>query len=241
MLAMPMLMKGGPSSAGGDPHWANVVLLCHFDGVKNSTSFIDEKGKTATVIGNAKIDTDQSKFGGASGLFDGAGDRVTFADSDDWSFSNKPFTIEFFVRLNSKQSPQCFISQGVGAGTSSSFSIYTNEGELRLRTAYGASYIQSQAAWLPELDQWYHICLERAESGKLRVYVDGVMLFGNMSHNYPFNNSTFALAVGAFGVTNGYPTYDFNGWFDELRITKNVARYASDAGFAVPTSAYPNN
>lgn len=26
-----------------------------------------------------------------------------------------------------------------------------------------------------------------------------------------------------------------NGWLDEVRITKGVARYASDSGFAVPT------
>lgn len=30
-----------------------------------------------------------------------------------------------------------------------------------------------------------------------------------------------------------------NGWLDEVRITKGVALYASDSGFAVPTAALP--
>jgi len=34
-------------------------------------------------------------------------------------------------------------------------------------------------------------------------------------------------------------SFEFDGWIDELRITKDVARYASDSGFAVPTSVYP--
>ncbi len=31
------------------------------------------------------------------------------------------------------------------------------------------------------------------------------------------------------------------GWLDELRITKGVARYASDGGFTVPTAAFPRS
>lgn len=30
-----------------------------------------------------------------------------------------------------------------------------------------------------------------------------------------------------------------NGWLNEVRITKGVARYSLDSGFAVPTAAYP--
>lgn len=239
MSMMIQPYRFGP--AGDDPHWANVVLLCHFDGTDGSTSFVDQTGKVMTAVGNAQIDTAQSKFGGSSGLFDGTGDRVTVADSEDWNFSNKAFTIEFFVRLNSKQYPQCFLSQGEGSGTGATFAFYTSSGELRLRTAYGASYIQSGVAWAPTLGQWYHICMERDGTGKLRVYVDGVMLFGNNDHAYTYNNSSFPLALGAFGTENNFPTYDFNGWMDELRITKGVARYASDGGFTVTTTAYPNS
>jgi len=64
--------KGG--AAGGDPEWANVLSLVHFNGADASTSFPDEKPNTWTANGNVQVDTAQSVFGGASGLFDGNGD-----------------------------------------------------------------------------------------------------------------------------------------------------------------------
>jgi hypothetical protein len=50
----------------------------------------------------------------------------------------------------------------------------------------------------------------------------------------PSFNSAGTLDIGMIGSS-----FEFDGWIDELRITKDVARYASDSGFAVPTSAYP--
>ena len=55
------------------------------------------------------------------------------------------------------------------------------------------------------------------------------LFFGN-----PSFNSAGTLDIGMIGSS-----FEFDGWIDELRITKDVARYASDSGFAVPTSAYP--
>jgi len=50
-----------------------------------STTFTDSSlsPKTITRYGNAQIDTAQSVFGGAAGLFDGSGDYLTIPDSDD--------------------------------------------------------------------------------------------------------------------------------------------------------------
>jgi hypothetical protein len=36
-------------------------------------------------------------------------------------------------------------------------------------------------------------------------------------------------------------TTAINAWFDEVRITKGVARYASDGGFTVPSARYPRS
>jgi hypothetical protein len=66
----------------------SVVLLCHFDGSDASTTFTDEKGHALTAFGNAQLDTAQFKWGSASGLFDGSGDRVGAATSNDCSFGS---------------------------------------------------------------------------------------------------------------------------------------------------------
>ena len=228
--------------AGGDPHWANVVLLCHFDGTDGSTSFVDQTGKVMTAVGNAQIDTAQSKFGGASGLFDGAGDRITAADSVDWAFGTGPYTIEFFVRLNSKTSEQTFITQWGTGASANAWAFYIESGVLKMRAGIGFSYADLGAAWTPTLGVWYHLCVERDASGKTRIYRDGAMVTSHAtSLNFSFVDSPTDLAIGAIGTTATFPSYDFNGWMDELRITKGVARYANDAGFTVPTTAYPNS
>ncbi len=70
-----------------------------------------------------------------------------------------------------------------------------------------------------------HDCKTRAVTSPRR------RLFAN-----PSFNSAGTLNIGMIGSSFG-----FDGWIDELRITKGVARYASDSGFAVPTSAYPRS
>jgi len=56
-----------------------------------------------TVEGNAQIDTAQSMFGGASGLFDGTGDYLSLANSDDWDLGTGAWTIDFWIRRKGNQ------------------------------------------------------------------------------------------------------------------------------------------
>lgn len=74
-------------------------LLLHTDGTDGSTTFTDSSlsPKTISVFGNAQVDTAQSKFGGASALFDGTGDYLT-GSSADFAFGTNDFTIDFWMR-----------------------------------------------------------------------------------------------------------------------------------------------
>lgn len=76
-------------------------LLLHCDGTDGSTTFSDNgvTGHTVTANGNAQIDTAQSKFGNASGLFDGTGDYLTIPDHADWNFGTGNFTIDAWIRF----------------------------------------------------------------------------------------------------------------------------------------------
>ena len=62
----------------GDSSYASVSLLLHGDGADGSTTFTDNSPtpKTMTVVGNAKISTAQSKFGGAAMYFAASTDHV---------------------------------------------------------------------------------------------------------------------------------------------------------------------
>ena len=84
-----------------DPFFANVSLLLHGDGTNGSTTIVDSSPspKTVTAVGDAKISTAQSKFGGASIGFDGSGDSLA-APASISHFGTGDFTIELWIYRN---------------------------------------------------------------------------------------------------------------------------------------------
>lgn len=114
-------MLGRNPSNASDANFSSTKLLLGFNGADASTTFTDESAAArgnATVVGNAQVDTGQFKFGTGSGLFDGTGDCLTFANSADWNFQNGAFTIEFFVRFNSVASEIAFVGNRDGSANS---------------------------------------------------------------------------------------------------------------------------
>lgn len=84
------------------------------DGADAATTFTDSETtpKTVTANGNAQIDTAQSKFGGASALFDGTGYRkvVVTHIASNGSFSAGDDLSVKFMRTGNKG------TDGAGAG-----------------------------------------------------------------------------------------------------------------------------
>jgi hypothetical protein len=75
--AIPFLLFLCATTALAFPHTTEAdsytKLLIHADGAEGSTTFTDSSPfhHAVTVTGSAEVDTAQSKFGGASVLFDG--------------------------------------------------------------------------------------------------------------------------------------------------------------------------
>jgi hypothetical protein len=85
----------------GDRNFSNVSLLLHGDGTNGSTTIIDSSPspKTVTAVGNAQISTAQSKFGGASLLFDGSGDGAIISTGlNDFTMTSNTYTLEAWAR-----------------------------------------------------------------------------------------------------------------------------------------------
>ena len=87
------------TDATADPHFGQVGLLLPFDGKHGTTSTTDvsNSGHSPVFKGNSKISAGRSKYGGTSCYFDGNGDYLTVADSEDWSFGTGDFTVEFWI------------------------------------------------------------------------------------------------------------------------------------------------
>lgn len=212
-----------------DPHYANVSLLLNGDGADNGTVFTDNSPsqKTVTAYGNAKTSTAQSKFGGSSIAFDGSGDYLSVpGSSGEFSFGTGDFTIEFWARWSSITSEDgiCF-----GYGIGWTLFIYP-AGKLQ----WGRISPQSPVNLLASASsvttgQWYHIAVTR-ESGVVKFWIDG-NASGSVSDTANYS------ATGALNIGKSHAGAWFQGWIDDFRITKGVARYTGN--FTPQTEPFP--
>jgi hypothetical protein len=183
---------------------------------------IDNTAKNVLeTVGNAQISTSVKKFGTGSLAFDGTGDYLKPSTLTDLAFGTGDFTIEFWLYLNTTATEQwCVAWTGPGTCT-----IYFNSGTIRW---YANGGLRITGASL-SATTWYHIALTR-ESGSTKLFVDGTQ----SGSTYSDTNSYVPTAYTIGASTTA--TAPLNGYIDDLRITKGVARYT--ANFTPPTAAF---
>jgi hypothetical protein len=220
-----------------DPDFENVVLLLKGDGADASTTIRDSSKtpKVITVFGNARIRTAQSKFGGSSLYFDGNGDSVRTPWTVDFAISSGDFTLETWVKFD-------VLNTGTWHNLISTWSDSAPSGQKgwRLlasgdnggRIFFANEGDQLDATNAVSVGPWFHIAVTR-HAGTGRMFIDGVL-------KSEIANMQFSDAPGLpnvlIGVTDINSAWPLNGYLDDLRITKGVARYT--ANFTPPTSAF---
>ena len=233
--------------AAVEEFFSSVSLLLHFDGSNGATSFTDSSGTPKTITRNAvaQLDTAQKRFGTASCRFDGLGDSASAAIATATNLTTGDFTVELWVRphvtvgnatlfmhsaaasstppvngypwrLHYDHAAQAFVFSGWTTGNANSFAIYSIN---------------------PPADQtWCHVAGVRAGS-TFYLFVDGE-LQGMATMPGTLISAAGAIYIG--GIGNLSTGCDFlNGWIDELRMTKGVARYT--ANFTPLAVAFPNS
>lgn len=217
-----------------DPYFSSVSLLLHMDGSNGSTTFTDASNNALTVTanGNAQISTAQSKFGGASGYFDGTGDYLQLQYSSLFNLSASiNWTIELWFNSASFSAVSALISKDTYGSSFDWAIIIDNSTTLKCFTQSTSSTL---AVTVPAMSTgtWYHVALVNIGNTST-FYLNGV---GYGSQNmYITNDSQSYLTIGCIGWNN--PGYLFNGYIDDLRVTKGVARYT--ASFTPPTAPFP--
>ena len=205
---------------------AFTVLMLHFDGADASTSFPDSSssGHTVTAVGDAQVDTAQSKFGGASGLLDGTNDYWTVPASANWNWGTGDFTVDLWVRFNSTARQYIFT---VGNNVAL-LAITPSSGLVEV---YGPSSPVINTGSTPfSTGVWYHIALVRNGNSWV-VYRDGTSyVTATDSRSWGSSSDTLYIGIASSG------TQDFNGWMDELRVSKGIARWT--ANFTPPSGPY---
>lgn len=229
------------NGAAADSDFASVVALLHMDGADASTTFTDQKGHTFTAGGNAQIDTAESKFGGASMLCDGTGDYITSVDSADWDTGSGNFTVEMFAKFNAVGATNQYVfGQCNSSLTASTTSIAIRKDSTTNKISGfacvgGATVGLATSTAAVTTGVWYHIAYVRNGTG-FTIYLDGTGVASGTTSSSALNNSTNALSIGRAGERT---TETFNGWIDEFRFTKGVARYTSN--FTPPSAPFADS
>lgn len=206
-------------------------LLLHGNGADASTVIVDETAKAVTVVGNAQLDTAQQKFGSGSILFDGTGDYLTLVDSADWAFGTGDFTIDLWARWNNAATGD-FCGQRVDANNEWWF--YWNPNAIAFyQISGGVTNITFNNAFVPTVNTWYHIAVVRS-GNTWRMFVNGVQIGTDHTEADSMADMASVLYIGT--QWNGASVNAFNGWIDEFRISKGIARWT--ANFTPPDREY---
>ncbi len=209
-------------------------LLLRTNGADGSASFIDASpfARTVTAVGNAQVDTAQTKFGPSSLLFDGTGDRVSVPDSPDFAFGTGDFTIDWWMRFSSVATASIF-AQASGAATDLSFDFQYFSGSFFFVNSANGTSSSTSESWsnTPSSGVWNHWELVR-NGTNLILFKDGVSLGTESGFSTTLFDSSSPLTVG--GGLN--ISAALNGWIEEFRVTKGIARHT--ANFTPPTAPY---
>lgn len=238
-MSIARLMQLG--AAGGDPHFSNVTLLLHFDGTNGGTTFTDNSPNNCVITANSvTTNTSTVKYGTASANFSSNSSYlyVSSANSGVANFGTDDFTVEMFV-YRTTSARDIFFDTRQSGQTTGHFTLSTPSSGSNLEVVIdGTTYATSTT--IPT-NQWVHIAATR-EGSSVRGFIDGVLGVSatDSTSITDGTNSTYPPLIGATGNPWGFSTANnHDGYIDELRVTKGVARYT--ANFTPPTEPFPNN
>jgi hypothetical protein len=209
------------SIVNDDPYFANVSLLLRGGGTNGSTTIIDGSSspKTVTAFGNAQISTAQSKFGGASIAFDGTGDYLDAGSNSAFGYGLNDFTIEFWTYRNASSELQVFLDHRTGVSVRVAPTIYILSNAILYYTGGNNRITGGTVA----STQWVHVALSRSGSST-KLFLNGVQT----GSTYTDTNNYIDSPVRVGGANDGSSVASLNGYIDDLRITKGVARYTAN-------------
>lgn len=182
------------------------------------------------TVGNSNLVTSIKKYGNSSLYFDGTGDWINIVSTTNnlFAFGTGNFTIEFW-----------FYGISVAGGLPFDFrplntngaypSIYLSAGQLR----YYVNTADRITGGSLSTSTWYHIAVCRSGTST-KMFLDGTQIGSTYTDSADYLTANVPL-LGASGFHRD-GTGAINGYIDDFRVTKGVARYT--ANFTPTTSTF---
>ena len=191
-------------------------LLIHSDTSDGSTTFVDSStgGHTISVNGTAAHQDTQKKIGNTSiYLPSGIANYIGTGRHADFQFTTGDFTFDFWCH-----SLTGYPFSGYD-GSHGGHNLYGNDaGYFNVNSSSGSAGLQGSSL---AGSSWSHVALVRS-GNTMYLFINGIL-----AESEAFTYSIDATGEYRFG-RNGTDNSDGTGYFDEIRISKGVARWTSD-------------
>ena len=189
----------------------------------------------ALTVGDAQSSISQYKWSPTSMRFDGTGDYLTMPLSAGTTITSGNFTVEFWLYPSTVVTAlQAIVgTRESDSSTSINWSVSLAANQLLFQaydtsnTLIGTLYHQTTLS----AGNWYYCAWVRSGS-TFTLYVNGVASATTITSSATIQQSGTTLWVGRYGAGSIYSA--LNGYIQDLRITKGVARTIT-----TPTAAFP--
>jgi hypothetical protein len=230
----------------GDPYWDNVAFLSGFE----EATADDESSlaNTVTEFGSAATTSAHAKFGTQSLSIPDDTAAISFPATASKFSGTDPFTLVLWVASAALADSFAYLAAqyDISSPTGRSWRFIHDQsiGTPADRILYfdirdsvsGSVQTACQAAWDPTADEDYLLSVD-FDGTTYRIYVNGVV-GGTGTNIYSFTDSTIPVTIGSASSSGGPPSaLFFAGYFDEVRFTPGVARYAG--AYVPPEEAFP--
>ena len=207
----------------------NTALLL---GMSNGAIFDNTMLNNLETVASAQISTSVFKYGTGSVALNGTTDYLNTspANQNSFAFGSGDFTIEMWVNPTVLGAANKFLYDGRLSVDGAFPSIYVNASSLVLYLANGATQITGGAI---STATWTHIAICRSGTST-KLFINGTQSGSTYTDSTVYLNNPLRPVIGSNGPIGAY----WNGYIDDLRVTKGIARYT--ANFTPPTAAFPN-
>jgi hypothetical protein len=224
-----------------DPYaWKNVLALPLVGSANDVSNSVNSGSSTkAITVTNAVASSAASNFYGGSWYFDGTDDGIAVTNTSQLDFGSDDFTIEmwFYDTVGDSSSDTLIATSEYNSSSSNNgFAVYSLGKGIRMFDRTGGSFVKRTSdGQVFETNTWNHFAWTRTGSEN-KMYVNG-----NLTQSWS-NSITYSAGQRIFIGANDYTgsggspdEYEFNGYIQDIRIYKGLAKYTSD--FVVPSTS----
>jgi hypothetical protein len=185
----------------------------------------------ALTVGDAQASTTQYKWSPTSMKFDGTGDYLDLGSNQAFVMGSGDWTVESWVYPTSTSAGHWIYLQGNATAYGAiRIGCQSNQVFLLISTNGTSFTVSSGLVGSVPINTWTYLAVTRS-GGTVTLYVNGTSIYTSTAL------STSSLMTGIYNLVGRIDPTNlqyFNGYIQDLRITKGVARTIT-----TPTAAFP--